>query len=100
VMGKTRVRARHLPLEDRVLLESVSYMAERGFHAETIARSTGLTKSQVSYRVAALGLRLRSYRDGTSTAAKELIAVTPCVEVGVHAVKGETYKVREYLKKE
>ena len=83
----------HDPHIDKTLLDSVYYLANRGFHGDTIARATGLTKSQVYYRTGRLKIHLRAYRDGNSMIAKQFIAVTPCVRVGCKAKKGETYRV-------
>lgn len=82
---------------DKTLLDSVYYLANRGFHGDTIARATGLTKSQVYYRTGQLKIHLRAYRDGRSDVAKQFIAVTPCVEVGIRAKRGETYRVAPIL---
>lgn len=81
------------PRISKTLLDSVGYLAERGFHGETIARATGLSKGQVYYRTGQLGIPLRSYRDGVSKIAKTFIAVTPCVTDGIRAKKGESYQV-------
>ncbi len=43
---------------------SCSYLADRGFHARTIAQATGLSINQVHYRCRMLGIHLRDYRDG------------------------------------
>ena len=81
----------------KILLQSVRYLADRGFHAETIARATGLTKSQVYYRTGQLNIQLRSYRDGSSSTAKLYLSDTPCVKVSVKAKRGEMYKVAGLL---
>lgn len=47
----------------------VARLAEKGFTAEFIAKQTGLTVSQVNYRAAQAGIRLRDYRQGKGEAA-------------------------------
>ena len=41
-------------------------MAKRGIALGTIANATGMTKGQVAYRMAHLGIKLREYRRGAS----------------------------------
>jgi len=50
-----------------------TYLAERGFHAHTIAEMTGLSLSQVHYRNRMVGLSLRDYRNGVSPAARLIV---------------------------
>lgn len=45
----------------------------QGFHAETIARATGLTVNQVRYRLNKQGCALRDYRNGEGVAAKRIL---------------------------
>lgn len=80
---------------EMALLNSVVYLAERGFHASTIARITGLTKEQVYYRTSRLGVSLRSYRDGRTKAAQQFIQMTPTVRMHIVARKGERYAVKQ-----
>lgn len=44
----------------------VIQLAKLGLHAFAIATRTGLTTSQVTYRLRMAGVRVRDYRDGTS----------------------------------
>lgn len=83
--------------ESEVLLGSVRYMAERGFHARTIARVTGLSVGQVSYRIHALGLALRAYREGDTAVAKGYIKVAPNIVQEIRATPGKPYVVKPLL---
>lgn len=44
----------------------VCKLAELGLHVFAIAIRTGLTTSQVTYRLRMAGIRVKDYRDGTS----------------------------------
>jgi len=57
-------------VENALLLK----LAERGFHGELIAQQTGLTRCQVYTRCKQLGIQLRSYRNGNSVAAQNVLA--------------------------
>lgn len=46
------------------------YYCEAGFHGKVIASATGLTVGQVYNRCHKLGIKLRDYRDGETSAAK------------------------------
>ena len=48
-------------------------LANLGFHVDTIAANTGLTKSQVMYRCRKKGLSVTDYRKGTSTRAMTIL---------------------------
>ena len=50
-----------------------TYLAERGFHAHTIADMTGLSLNQVHYRNKMVGLSLRDYRNGVGPAARLIV---------------------------
>jgi hypothetical protein len=73
----------------RVVQSSVIYLAERGFHARTIARRTGLSVNQIYNACRKLGIRLRDYRDGVGEIAERIIQATPCVRMHVVARKGD-----------
>lgn len=47
-------------------------MALRGLHASTIGRATGLSVSQVYYRVKMHGFKMRDYRDGKGLLGQSL----------------------------
>jgi hypothetical protein len=48
-------------------------LADFGFSTEYIRKETGLTPSQVSYRVRKYGIKRKYYRDGTSLGAKAVM---------------------------
>lgn len=85
-MSKRRILKR-LPERVRDKVESdVLYLAERGFHARTIAKIVGfgLTAGSVYYITGRGGLSLRDYRDGKTQPAKKILAV----------VKGRVKKIK------
>jgi len=49
------------------------HLASYGFHCTTIAKSTGLSESQVYYRLRSLGIKLKDYRNGLGTPAVTII---------------------------
>ena len=49
------------------------HLAQFGLHAKVIAKQTGLTKAQVHNRLAAVGLKLRDYRDGETQPARVIV---------------------------
>lgn len=55
------------------LYKTVEYLALRGFHAQTIAEATGLSKHQISNATNRLQIRLRDYRDGKGRIARQII---------------------------
>lgn len=79
--------------QDATLLRTVDVLGRRGLYARTIARVTGLSIGQVSYRLKRLQVRLGAYREGTSPESAKIIEVSPCSRLNVQAVKGQTYKV-------
>ena len=54
--------------DDNTINLSCSFLADRGLHAHTIAKATGLSVGQVYYRCKQLGIRLRDYRNGKGAA--------------------------------
>lgn len=51
----------------------VLYLANHGFHASVIAKHTGLTVPQVHFRIRYLKISLRSYRNGETVPAVQVI---------------------------
>jgi len=49
------------------------HLASYGFHGETIAKATGLTRLQVYTRIHRAGFKLRDYRNGIGPNAKILV---------------------------
>lgn len=80
--------------KDRVFLDSVEFLASRGFHGKVIAEATGLSIGQVYARAKFSGVKLRDYRDGKTTIAREAIRMSPTVKMKVTAEKGQRYKIR------
>ena len=78
---------------DKILLDSVRYLADWGFSARMIAKWTGLSEGQVAYRIRKMDMSLRAYRDGDSDGAHRVVMMTPCVKMRIKASKGERYKV-------
>ena len=67
-----------IPIDLRdAIYRSVKYMAEYGFHAQTIADKVGISKGQIYSACGKLGLRLRDYRDGKNDTAKGIIRRAP-----------------------
>jgi predicted transcriptional regulator len=54
--------------------KKVQELADKGFFVSTIASLTGLTASQVSYRLHKFGMSTLDYRRGSSPAATKLIS--------------------------
>lgn len=52
----------------------VGHLADAGLFTRAIARETGLSESQVTYRLGILKVRRARYRDGTSQMAKLVVS--------------------------
>lgn len=78
---------------DVALLRTVDELGRRGLYAQAIAKVTGLSISQVSYRLKALEIRLGAYRSGTTREAKQWIEMTPCAKFNMSTMHGERYRV-------
>lgn len=53
--------------------QKVKILCQRGFYGETIARETGLTISQVRYRITKFNLRPSDFRRGYSRDAQDIL---------------------------
>lgn len=53
--------------------QKVKILCHRGFYAGTIARQTGLTISQVRYRIDKFNLRPNDFRRGYSREAQDIL---------------------------
>jgi hypothetical protein len=69
------------PKERKSLLNTVIYLGERGFHAKTIATVAGITPGQVYAICGKFQVKLRSYRDGKTEPAEQIIRHSPILEV-------------------
>lgn len=49
------------------------HLAQFGFHGQTIANHTGLSRAQVYSRLHTVGIQLRDYRDGETQPARIII---------------------------
>lgn len=65
-------------------------LAEFGMELKTIARHTGLSKGQVSYRTKKAGVRVRDFRQGMGPYARMVFQY-----LGKHAARQLTMEVRE-----
>lgn len=63
------------------LFQTVLYLGERGFHAKTIAKVAGITDGQVYAICNKFQVKLRSYRDGKTEPAEQIIRRSPILEV-------------------
>lgn len=81
------------PDADVALLRTVDELGRRGLYTKAIARVTGLSLSQVAYRLKRLEVKLGAYRDGASQEAQRWIEATPCAKFNVQAHVGERYRV-------
>jgi len=72
----------------------VALLGSYGFSRRYAVEQTGLTPSQITYRLHKAGIRLRDYRDGTNVAAKAVMEATkPTVEPALQkTLKGKGLK--------
>lgn len=80
-MARREVKApkwKGVPEESREQLFSrVTYMIEHGFHGHYIAELCGISVGQVYTAAHKLGLSVRDYRDGRTSAAKRIVVAAP-----------------------
>ena len=74
----THVLFKTQPQERRAsLYRTVEYLAQHGFHAQTIADVAGISKSQVYTATHHMQIKLRAYRDGHGAVAPNVIKGAP-----------------------
>lgn len=79
---------RNDPSRYKSLFDSIQFLGEHGFHAQTIADVCGITKNEVYIACAKLKIRLRDYRDGRNWIAKKIIVQTPKIIVSKESAHG------------
>lgn len=60
--------------ENDPIQREVGHLADAGLFTRAIARETGLSEGQVTYRLGILKVRRAKYRDGTSPMAKLVVS--------------------------
>lgn len=81
--------------------KAVAELVAKGFYIKTIARLTGLTESQVSYRTHSFGLSPIAYRRGEGTeAARALEPLQRLIREGKNELLRQMAAVRNILKRE
>lgn len=60
--------------ENDPIQQEVGHLADAGLFTRAIARETGMSEGQVTYRLGILRVRRAKYRDGTSPMAKIVVA--------------------------
>ena len=67
-------------------VNSVIWLAKRGFHGKTIAAIAGCSVSRVYTITKAHGFSVRDYRNGDNTEAQHVIRVSPYVKIRKRAM--------------
>lgn len=81
-----------MKLQEKALVESVCWLGRRGFHGKTIVRRTGVSLGRIRHILKTHNIKLRSYRDGRNTEARQVIMLNPFVNVRIATGRGSSVR--------